>query len=168
MLSISKLILENQTTRTRVGVFIIQNGNILVADASRTYEYKYFFPGGGIEPGETYKDAAVRESKEEIGVVPKNIKMINHPKNPYKYCGLKEHGFRYDCSELIWVTAEPSRRDASLHDSYKIEPIEMSANDVKDWLKWCINKTRSDLIRNTKYQLDLVMLNHLIQTRQVN
>jgi len=81
MLSISKLILENQTTRSRVGVFIIQNGNILVADASRTYEYKYFFPGGGIDPGETCEDAAIRESKEEIGVVPKNV---NYPATAFR------------------------------------------------------------------------------------
>ena len=35
------------------------------------------FPGGGIDKGETPKQAAVRECQEEIGVVPVNLRMLS-------------------------------------------------------------------------------------------
>ena len=171
MKSISLFLEQTQTTRSRVGIFLIRDNKLILGDASATsnpYKYKYFFPGGGIDPGEDYSKAAIRECREEIAIVPKNIKLIKHPKNPYKYCGLKKHGFKYDCSELIWVTAEPGRIDKSVwgaDDGFKTKPIELSFQETIEWLEWCIKETRNLFTQNTKYKLDLVMLRHLISSK---
>lgn len=37
---------------------------------------KWGFPGGGIDKGETPKQAAVRECQEEIGISPKNLEKV--------------------------------------------------------------------------------------------
>lgn len=36
------------------------------------------FPGGRIEPGESPKDAALRETQEEVGVDPRNVDVLGH------------------------------------------------------------------------------------------
>ena len=52
-------------------VLINPEGNILVLRRSLTDEHspgRFDFPGGGVEPGEDYKTAVVREIKEESGL----------------------------------------------------------------------------------------------------
>ena len=160
---------QTQTTRSRVGVFLIKDNKLILGDAPN-YKYKYFFPGGGLDPGEDYIKAAIRECKEEIAIVPKNIKLIKHPKNPYKYCGLKKHGFKYDCSELIWVTAEVGRIDKSIwgaDDGFKVNPIGLTPNETISWLDWCIKETKNLFTQNTKYKLDLVMVKEIINNGSI-
>lgn len=45
---------------------IIMRGNELAMQCSKDGEYK--IPGGGLEPGETYVDALIREVREETGL----------------------------------------------------------------------------------------------------
>ncbi len=56
------------TVGTRVLVFDEEGSVLLVR---HTYMPGWFFPGGGVERGETLKAAAVRELYEEVGVTPK-------------------------------------------------------------------------------------------------
>ena len=167
MLSNSYLFEAKQTERSRAGIFIIKDNNIIIGDAtdsSNPYKFKYIIPGGGIEPGESIIQACIRESKEEISVVPKNIKkLINEP---YVKCDLKHHGFKYDCSKLYYCYGEYGRRDKSVwgtDDGFKTPPKEMSYSEIKDWLKWCINKTRNNVVSNFKYKADLEMLEKLVK-----
>ena len=39
---------------------------------------KWSLPGGGLEPGENHKEALIRELKEEIDIVPKNITYLGN------------------------------------------------------------------------------------------
>jgi 8-oxo-dGTP pyrophosphatase MutT (NUDIX family) len=55
------------TAGTRVMVFDANNHVLLVR---HTYMPGWFLPGGGVERGETMKEAAVRELYEEVGVTP--------------------------------------------------------------------------------------------------
>jgi len=52
------------------GLVIIQNNKILLVHPTNAkWEHTYSFPKGGIEKDETPLDAAIRETKEEIGIL---------------------------------------------------------------------------------------------------
>lgn len=53
--------------RIRACLFAVRDGKVLLAEhekAGRTY---YLLPGGGVDPGEAWGDAAGRELEEELG-----------------------------------------------------------------------------------------------------
>lgn len=53
-----------------VGAAIVRDGRVLAARRSRPVELagRWEFPGGKVEPGESERDALVRECAEELGV----------------------------------------------------------------------------------------------------
>lgn len=55
--------------RNRSSVVILDNGKIALIKRVRCSSVYYVFPGGGIEKGETPKEAAKREALEELGVI---------------------------------------------------------------------------------------------------
>lgn len=68
-----------------VGVVVIQNNKVLLG--KRTDSSEWGLAGGGIEKGETPKEAAVRELFEEFGIVEDNLKYYGisySPPNPFK------------------------------------------------------------------------------------
>lgn len=58
--------------RKRAGVVIIEKGKLALIKRIKNDEVYYVIPGGQKEAGETLKQAAIREAKEELGV---NIKV---------------------------------------------------------------------------------------------
>jgi 8-oxo-dGTP pyrophosphatase MutT (NUDIX family) len=55
--------------RHRVAIFVLDdNDNVLLFHRRKPGEEYYAVPGGGVEPGETPEQAAVRELKEETGL----------------------------------------------------------------------------------------------------
>lgn len=53
-------------------VYMIKNGVMLLAMKKRGFgQGKWNAPGGKIKPGETPVEAAIRETEEEVGMVPK-------------------------------------------------------------------------------------------------
>ncbi len=57
--------------KERAAVIIVNDGRILLMHRKRADRDYYVVPGGGVEPGETANDAAVREAKEETGLTVK-------------------------------------------------------------------------------------------------
>src|SRR5579863_4676624 len=55
---------------TVVAALILRDSKILVCQRRRddTHRLQWEFPGGKVEPGETSKDALVRELREELGI----------------------------------------------------------------------------------------------------
>lgn len=62
--------------RDRGSVVIIENGKAALIKRIRADSVYYVFPGGGIEKGETPKEAAKREAYEELGVEVKILECI--------------------------------------------------------------------------------------------
>ena len=62
-----------RSKRPTVRAIIEQNGKLALIHKQQ-YDY-YAFPGGGIEDGESYQDALIREVHEETGlrVIPESI-----------------------------------------------------------------------------------------------
>lgn len=54
--------------KTRVRAIIIRNGNIILIKRTKKDEVYFVFPGGGVEEGETDREALIREIKEELGL----------------------------------------------------------------------------------------------------
>ncbi len=52
----------------RAAVLIVEDSRILLMRRRKAGEEYYVVPGGGIEPGETPEEAAIREATEETGL----------------------------------------------------------------------------------------------------
>ena len=63
-----------------VGVLVVKDGKFLCGLRSDTGEI--CGPGGHVEKDEDPRDAAIRETREEFGVTPKDLKMIGCLKSP--------------------------------------------------------------------------------------
>ena len=59
--------------RIIVNALLLQGGNVLLARRSpkrKAYPGLWSFPGGHVEAGETLEEALIRETAEEVGIVP--------------------------------------------------------------------------------------------------
>lgn len=157
-MKVSKLIIEsiinNNQYRQRTEVLIIKDKKILVtiipkwANISKDY---FGFPGGGLEPGETYIDAIKRECLEEVGIQIKNIRKINvKPKiflwnKDYKKRFNETHRFgsrvqQFNGTQTIYFLADYQNTNMSLYgtddDQLKYEFISIDeAINRMDYLR---------------------------------
>ena len=52
----------------RAAIILLQDDQIALIERHRAGQHYFTFPGGHVEPGETPEQAAVRETKEELGM----------------------------------------------------------------------------------------------------
>jgi mutator protein MutT len=52
----------------RAAIILLQDDQIALIERHREGQHYFTFPGGHVEPGETPEQAAVRETKEELGL----------------------------------------------------------------------------------------------------
>lgn len=72
-------LINNAKNRPAIGVavIVVHNGKILLGQDKRKGEDIFGVPGGHWESGESLKDCAIREVKEESGINCKNIELIS-------------------------------------------------------------------------------------------
>ena len=95
---------EKVTTRRRRGTAIVEtpDGILVVSRDNRTF----FLPGGGAENGETRRDAAVRELREETGLeVVKCRFLFEYPSfvNDHKVFLMETAGVAEPDSEIRYI-----------------------------------------------------------------
>ena len=52
----------------RAAIILLQDDQIALIERHRDGQHYFTFPGGHVEPGETPEQAAIRETKEELGI----------------------------------------------------------------------------------------------------
>jgi len=62
--------------RIRAGCILIEDNKLALIERHRADRHYFSFPGGGVDEGETYEQAAVREIEEELGVKVRLIRKI--------------------------------------------------------------------------------------------
>ena len=119
------------TTRIRpIAICIFRHENrILVSEGFDTITQDYYYRplGGGIEYGESSRDAVLREIREELGVEAKNLKLLGVLENIFVYEGRQGH-------EIVFVF-DAEFVDKSLYDLDEIDGFEHEAN-ISFKAKW--------------------------------
>ncbi len=77
------------------GVVIDKDRNLLVIQERHHTRKHYKLPGGALQPGEHIAEAAVREVKEETGIVTEFLSLV---------CFRHWHGYRHGKSDIYFVT----------------------------------------------------------------
>lgn len=54
--------------RKRAGVVLADDGGVVLVERHREGMHYFVCPGGGVEPGESFEEAAIREALEELEV----------------------------------------------------------------------------------------------------
>lgn len=100
---------------------IVQDGKLLLVQRRVAEgELSWQFPAGAVEVGETFEDAAVRETAEEAGLTVEAVKMLGeriHPKTGrlmgYVACtvmsGTAHVADSEELSDITWATPEQFR-----------------------------------------------------------
>ncbi|TAJ88528.1 MAG: NUDIX domain-containing protein [Reyranella sp.] len=71
--------------RVIVNALLLQGGDVLLARRSpkrKAYPDLWSFPGGHVEAGETLEEALIRETGEEIGIVPLTYSVLSTIPDP--------------------------------------------------------------------------------------
>jgi|TARA_Y100000310_G_C20598922_1_gene771977 8-oxo-dGTP pyrophosphatase MutT (NUDIX family) len=113
--------------RKRIAVWIKKDKLFIVGKMynKQTKKYYYTEPGGGIEDNQTYKQAAINECLEEIGILIKNIKLINIDSYKVDWYKLQSQGIKlsdkqkkrmkkYRGNDIIACVAEFKEYDNSI------------------------------------------------------
>ena len=119
------------TTRIRpIAVCLFRHANrILVSEGFDKIKQDYYYRplGGGIEYGETSRDAIAREIREELGAEIENIRLLGVVENIFVYQGEQGH-------EIVFVF-DAEFVDKSLYQLDEIDGYEQEA-EIKFKAKW--------------------------------
>lgn len=119
------------TTRIRpIAVCLFRNDNrILVSEGFDSIKQDYYYRplGGGVEYGETSRDAVAREIREELGAEMENIRLLGVMENIFVYQGERGH-------EIVFVF-DAEFVDKTLYQLDEIDGYEQEA-DIKFKAKW--------------------------------
>lgn len=109
--------------RPRVGVGVIvlnKEGNVLIGKRKGSHAQFYSIPGGHLDEGETFEEAAIREVKEELDIEIKNPQVVAVTNNLETFRQEKLHYISIillakefsgtprimepeKCEEIVWV-----------------------------------------------------------------
>jgi mutator protein MutT len=114
---------------TRVAVGILRrDGKILACQRKKggRYEFKWEFPGGKLEPGESVEECLARELREELSIIAHSINHIEVQSAEYEDGGVFEVAY---CN-VVGFEGEPVNnvfeqiRWVTLHELHKLDILE--------------------------------------------
>lgn len=131
-----------------VGVVIVEYGRlVLVRRGAEPALGKWSFPGGAVELGETVRDAAVREAKEECGL---EVELVeDRPMDAYDILTLDESGrLRYHYV-LLQFLAQPKegalKPTSDVTDGSWVPLEEVEKYDLTESVRLFFRKHRNEL-----------------------
>jgi 8-oxo-dGTP pyrophosphatase MutT (NUDIX family) len=94
---------------TAVMVVVNQQGQFLILKRGASAPWmpnKWNLPGGGVEEGEDWAEAAARECSEEAGFYPSNVRPIGTFENIAAFMGSYSGDVRinFESSDSAWIT----------------------------------------------------------------
>ena len=107
-------------------------------DNRKHYDKHYLLPGGGVDEGETIKQAAVRETLEEYGVQVEPVKYMgrNYYSVPMELDGVKFKSNRveyfYLCKVIKSENNQPFGIEGEFEDKNKVyKKVKLSLSDIE-------------------------------------
>ena len=115
-------------TKYSAGLAIIYDNKILLGHTTgRGWYASYGIPKGGIESGESKLDAAIRETREELGIkVP--LHMIDKTEHTF---ALTTHKYKYTKIVYYYIVKVEDLKDIGLSD-LKIPKKQLQVEEI-DW-----------------------------------
>jgi putative (di)nucleoside polyphosphate hydrolase len=104
--------------RPNVGIILCNNRNE-VFWGKRVREHSWQFPQGGIKPGETPEEAMYRELMEEVGLLPRHVRILGRTRDWLRY-DVPAHWVRrewrgsYRGQKQIWFLLKMMGRDCDV------------------------------------------------------
>ena len=110
--------IDKEGYRANVGI-VVCNNKKKVLWGKRTNEDAWQFPQGGINEGESPKEAMFRELKEEVGLEPSHVEIIARTKDWLRYDVPKnwirrDWRDRYKGQKQIWFLLRLTGRDSDV------------------------------------------------------
>ncbi len=135
--------------RTRAVAIIIKDQQVVLMERRKQDQHYFVFPGGGVEPGESVKQAVLREVREETGMKVEATKLIYH----HHYIGDSDQYF-YLCQHLA---GEPKlgdfneKQEMDQHENQFYLPQWVPINQLEQMLvypleirDWLLNDSKDD------------------------
>ena len=144
-------------------LFIFENDHILLIHKKRGLGAgKINGPGGRVEPGETKREAAIREVQEEVHVTPKDI----HPCGELKFQftnGYSIHGYVY---KAFAYDGTPAESDEAIPFWCPIQdiPYEKMWSDDKYWFPHLLQN--QFFMGTFIFDDDTMLSRHIIQLQE--
>jgi putative (di)nucleoside polyphosphate hydrolase len=104
--------------RPNVGIILCNNRNE-VFWGKRVREHSWQFPQGGIKPGETPEEAMYRELTEEVGLLPRHVRILGRTRDWLRYdvpqqWARREWRGSYRGQKQIWFLLKLVGRDCDV------------------------------------------------------
>jgi ADP-ribose pyrophosphatase YjhB (NUDIX family) len=142
--------IEKMNISYSAGILFIYNNKILLVHNIKNCD-NYSYPKGNNEPNETFKDTAIRETLEEIGInIPKHLLLDDQM---YKFGYIKPQYLKYQIYYVLKLTDEQFK-----HYFNTMIISKENFNDEIDWAGF-INLEKAKDILKPQF---LIILKHLI------
>ena len=126
----------SERPKVGVGVLIVRDGKILLGERLASHGAEtWSLPGGHVEFGESFEDAALREAKEETGLTELVVERLMYVGNERVY----DKHFVNLGFEVSWISGEP----------YAAEPEKS-----KNWTWFAPDQLPENIFLPSKWVID--------------